>query len=201
MKVAIIGAGNVGKALGTSIVRAGHEVVISARSPKGAGDAATAIGARAASNNEDAVRDADLVILAVPYSAEPEVAEELRDAVRDRVVVDVSNPLKPDLSGLATTSSAAAELQERLPDAKVVKAFNTVFASNHANPSEVDVFIAGDDEHAKARVAELADGIGFRTLDVGPIAMARPLEEMAFLNIAVNVQNGWGWTSAWKLER
>lgn len=202
MKVAIIGAGNVGKALGGSIARAGHEVTLSARSPESASEAAGKIGARAAKGNAEAARDAELVILAIPYQAEASVADELREIVAGRTVVDVSNPLKADMSGLATDTSAAEELQARLPDARVVKAFNTVLGSNQASPrGDIDVFIAGNDADAKAAVARLAEGIGFRTLDVGPLTFARYLEGMAFMNIALNAQNGWSWTSAWKLER
>ena len=204
MKVAIIGAGNVGKALGTSIARAGHDVTISARSVDSARDAAAEVGGRAATSNVDAVDGADVVILAIPYVGAGEaVASEIAEAVGGRTVIDVTNPMKPDFSGLATNgSSAAEEFQRLLPGARVVKAFNTIFASNQANPSaEIDAFIAGDDGDAKATVTTLAESIGFRPLDVGPLASARHLEGMAYLNIGLNAQNGWSWTSAWKLER
>ena len=204
MKVAIIGAGNVGKALGTSIARAGHDVTISARSVDSARDAAAEVGGRAATSNVDAVDGADVVILAIPYVGAGEaVASEIAEAVGGRTVIDVTNPMKPDFSGLATNgSSAAEEFQTLLPGARVVKAFNTIFASNQANPSaEIDAFIAGDDGDAKATVTTLAESIGFRPLDVGPLASARHLEGMAYLNIGLNAQNGWSWTSAWKLER
>ena len=204
MKVAIIGAGNVGKALGGAISRAGHDVTISARSADSARQAAQQVGGRAAENNVEAVTDADVVILAIPYvGAGEEVAREIGDAVAGRTVVDVTNPLKPDYSGLATNgSSAAEEFQKLLPAAHVVKAFNTVFASNQANPGpEADAFLAGDDPEAKAKVVALAESIGFRPVDVGPLSSARHLEGMAFMNIGLNAANGWSWTSAWKLER
>ena len=204
MKVAIIGAGNVGKALGGSIVRAGHEVTISASSADSARQAAEQIGARAARSNVEAVGDVDVVILAVPYVGAGEaVAREIRDAVAGRTVVDATNPMKLDFSGLATNGSSAAEqFQKLLPEAHVVKAFNTVFASNQANPGpEADAFVAGDDAGAKGQVTELAESIGFRALDVGPLSSARHLEGMAFINIGLNAANGWSWTSAWKLER
>lgn len=202
MKVAIIGAGNVGKALGASIAKAGHEVSISARSPESAAEAAGEIGARAAETNVEAARDADLVILAIPYQAEAALADELEETLAGRAVVELSNPVKPDFSGLATATSAAEELQERLPSAKVVKAFNTVFASNQANPrAGIDVFVTGNDPDAKALVAQLAESVGFSALDVGPLSFARYLEGMAFVNIALNAQNGWSWISAWRLER
>ena len=204
MKVAIIGAGNVGKALGTSIGRAGHDVTISASTPESATAAAQEIGAKPADTNVAAVSGADIVILAVPFvGAGEEVANEIRGAVFGKTVIDVTNPIKPDYSGLATTgNSGAEELQRQLPDATVVKAFNTIFAANQANPSrDVDGFVAADDDKAKQQVISLVDSMGFTPLDVGPLSSARFLEGMAFINIGLNAQNGWSWTSAWKLER
>ena len=204
MKVAIIGAGNVGKALATSITRAGHEVTISASTPESAQQAAEAVGARPAPDNVSAARDAEVVILAVPYvGAGQTVAEELRDVVDGKAVVDATNPMKPDASGLATDgTSAAEEFQRQLPSASVVKAFNTIFASNQANPDRsIDGFVAGDDEKAKQKVVSLIESIGFSPVDVGPLSAARHLEGMAIINIGLNAANGWDWTSAWRLER
>jgi 8-hydroxy-5-deazaflavin:NADPH oxidoreductase len=204
MKVAIIGAGNVGKALATSITRAGHEVTLSASTPESAREAADAVGAQAAPSNSDATRDAELVILAVPFvGAGEEVANEIRESVAGKTVIDVTNPMKPDFSGSAVEgSSAAEEFQKQLPEASVVKAFNTIFASHQANPSrDIDGFVAGDDEKAKQRVISLVESIGFSPVDVGPLSAARHLEGMAFINIGLNAANGWSWTSAWKLER
>ena len=85
----------------------------------------------------------------------------------------------------------------------MVKAFNTVFAARHASPTEqgvpLDGFLAGDDEAAKAVVAELVGSLGYRSIDAGGLRMARALEEMAFLNITLNARNGWPWQSGWKL--
>lgn len=204
MKVAIIGAGNVGKALGTSITRAGHDVTLAARDPQHAVDAAREIGATSAASNSEAVRGADVVILAIPYVGAGEaVAGEIRDAVAGKAVIDVTNPMKPDYSGPAVRDGSAAEkFQKLMPEAKVVKAFNTIFATNQANPTrEIDGYVAADDEKAKQRVISLVESMGFTALDVGPLSSARFLEGMAFINIGVNAANGWGWTSAWKLER
>lgn len=203
MKVAIIGAGNVGKALGTSLTRAGHEVTISAHSPDSARAAAEKIGADAAPDNVAAVKAAEVVILAVPYAeAGAEVASEIADVAAGHVVVDATNPVKPDYSGLATEgTSAAEEFQRRLPGAKVVKAFNTIFAANQANPSpEIDGFVAGDDPKAKQQVIGLLESLGFTPLDAGPLANARYLEGMAWINIGLNAANDWSWSSTWRLE-
>ena len=204
MKVTIIGAGNVGKALGTSISRAGHDVTITAKHPEHAQEAAMEIGAHPVDSSAEAVSDADVVILAVPYvGAANEVSGEIRDRVAGKTIIDVTNPMKPDYSGLATEgTSAAEEFQKLLPEAKLVKAFNTIFASNQAHPSEdIDGYVAADDEGAKQQVISLVESIGFKPVDVGPLRAARYLEGMAVINIGLNAQNGWDWTSAWKLER
>lgn len=203
MKVAIIGAGNVGKALATSITRAGHDVTISASSPASAQQAASDLGVQAATSNADAVDQADVVILAVPYAGGPQVADDIRDSVIGKTIVDVTNPLKPDYSGLATDgTSAAEELQQRLPASNVVKAFNTIFATNQATPTiDIDGYVAGDDAKAKQLVISLVESMGFAPVDVGGLSASRHLEGMAFINIGLNAANGWSWTSAWKLER
>jgi predicted dinucleotide-binding enzyme len=127
MKIAVIGAGNVGTAVARAGVNSGNDVVLTATTPERAQAVAASIGARAAANNPDAVRQADLVVLAVPYSAVADVADEIADAASGKIIIDATNALKPDLSGLAVTDRSAAELlQERLPSARVVKAFNTV---------------------------------------------------------------------------
>jgi 8-hydroxy-5-deazaflavin:NADPH oxidoreductase len=203
MKVAIIGAGNVGKALGASISRAGHDVILSASTAESASAAAEEIGARAATDSASAVREADLVVLAVPYvGAGVQVAGEIAADARGRVVIDATNPIRPDSSGLATDGvSGAEEFQRRLPGARVVKAFNTIFASNQASPArDVDGFVAGDDVEAKQTVIGLIDAMGFTPVDVGPLSQARHLEGMAWVNIGLNAANGWSWGSAWKLE-
>ena len=204
MKVAIIGAGNVGQALATSLVRAGHDVSLSASTPESARAAAQAVGASAAVSNTAAAEGADVTILAVPYvGAGQAVADEIRAAVAGRTVIDATNPIRPDHSGLATDGrSGAEELQSSLAGASVVKAFNTIFAANQANPTaDIDGYVAGDDAKAKATVMSLVESMGFSPVDVGPLSAARHLEGMAWLNIGLNASNGWSWTSAWRLQR
>jgi 8-hydroxy-5-deazaflavin:NADPH oxidoreductase len=204
MRIAIVGAGNVGKALSAAAVAAGHDVAVSATSRESAEDAAAAAGARAAADNADAVNGAEVVILAIPHGSIAGVAEELGSALAGKVVVDTSNPLNETYSDLVTVGTSSAEdLQRQLPDASVIKAFNTTFASRHGNPTEggapLDAFIAGDDANAKAKVGELANSLGYRVIDAGELRMARSLEEMAFLNIKLNASNEWSWQSGWKL--
>ena len=204
MRIAIIGAGNMGKALGASIVRAGHDVALSSLHPEHAEAVAREVGAVAAASNREAVDGADLVILAVPYTAIDGILGDLGDALGGKVVVDITNPLKADMSGLATEGSSEAErIQARLPGAAVVKAFNTAFAARQVDPVvdgvPLDGLVAGDDEEAKKKVLELVAAIGFRPIDAGGLRMARSLEEMAFLNITLQIRNGWPWQAGWKL--
>lgn len=204
MNIAIIGAGYVGRALAGSSVRAGHTVTISSTDPDHAQAVARATGARAATSIRAAVEGAGTVLLAVPFTALEEIVAELGDALAGKVVVDVTNRPTPDLSGTAGDGTSIAEsLQARLPQSPVVKAFNTAFASRMADPIvdgiQVDGFVAGDDEEAKAAVLELAGSIGFRPIDAGPLAFARTLEALAWLNISLNMKNGWAWQDGWKL--
>jgi len=204
MKIAIIGAGNVGKALSGSFVRAGHDVTISSQHPDNARAAAAESGAKAAATNAEAIPDAEVVVLAVPYGVLAEVVDELGDALNGKVVVDATNPLRPDYQGLAVEGTSAAEqVQARVKGARVVKAFNTALAARQADPlvdgTALDGFVAGDDEQAKATVLELARSIGFHPIDAGPLASARALEALALLNIMLQIRNNWTWQTGWKL--
>ena len=122
-----------------------------------------------------------------------------------KVLVDATNPLKPDYSGLATNGSSGAEvIQGKAQGARVVKAFNTAFAARQADPNvagglRVDGYVAGDDEAAKQTVLALLADIGFNPVDAGSLAMARQLEGMAWLNISLQMKNGWSWQAGWKL--
>src|SRR6185436_9891003 len=122
MDIAVIGAGTVGSALAGAFVRAGHSVVVASRDPEHAGTVAAATGARVAGTNAEAARSADVVVLASPFSSAPEIADEIRDVVANRIVVDVSNRMSYGPSGPAidTTSSNAEELAALLPGAHVV---------------------------------------------------------------------------------
>jgi len=201
VKVTIIGAGNVGQALATSARRAGHDVTITSQHAEHATTAAEAAGARAASSSRDAAATADVIVLAVPATALEEIATELSEVATGKPVVDVTNHPIPDPSGDDT--SAAESLQARLPKAHVVKAFNTLLASRQADPVidgvPLDGYVAGDDPSAKQTVLELVRSIGLRPIDVGPLAMSRTLEALAWLNISLNVNNRWPWQTGWKL--
>lgn len=204
MRIAIIGAGNVGSGLAAAATEAKHDVVVSASTPASAESAAAKTGASAAASNTDAVRDADVVVLAVPGSAVSDVVTDLGDSLAGKVVVNAANPLTADYSDLFTSGVSLAEsVQQQIPGARVVSALGTIFASRYANPVEGDqplqAFIASDDADAKATVAELVESLGFRPVDAGSLRYARSLEELAFLNISLNAGNGWTWQSAFAL--
>lgn len=204
MDIAIIGSGNVGAAIAKAAVGAGHSVILSAADPAHARAAAAEAGAAAAASNVEAVSGSDIVVLAVPGSVVGTVVDELAGVLAGAVVVDSTNPLNATYSDLDIEGvSGAEDLQRRLPGIPVVKAFNTVFASRHAQPIEggspLDAYLAGDDEAAKARVAQFAASLGYHPVDVGGLRLARALEEMALLNITLNARNGWVWQSGWRL--
>jgi NADPH-dependent F420 reductase len=205
MDIAVIGTGNVGSALGSSFAKAGHRVTFAARDAAKAREVAAGLGAASASTPaEAAAAAADVIVLAVPYGELAAVAEAIAPAVTGKVVIDASNPLRADYSGLATAgTSAAEELAAVLPGASVVKAFNTLFSANQANPAAqgatLDALYATDDEAAADTVAALAGSIGFRPVRVGPLAAARELESLAWLNIRLQLLNGGAWQTAYVL--
>ena len=205
MDISIIGAGNVGKALSTAFVRAGHTVTIASRDPEDAGAIAAATGATVATSNAAAAAAGDIVVLAIPATSFAGVAAEIAPEVAGKPVVDVTNRIGFGADGpeIDTSSSNAEAIAELLPDVNVVKAFNTLFGSNMADPItsgvQLDGFVAGDDEAAKAAVLELVGSIGLHSVDVGPLVRARQLEGLSFLNMTLNIVNGGSWQSGWKL--
>ncbi len=202
MKVAIIGTGNIGKALGGTLTRAGHDVTLAGQDAAKAREVASEVGAAAAATSVDAARNADVIVLAVPFAALEDVAKDLGSAADGSVVVDVTNPLTADYSSLETAGgpSAAERLAELLPNAKVAKAFNTLFGSVQADPkalgTTVDGLYATSDDDARLKVAELLRSAGFRPVDAGQLQAARQLEAMAFLNISMQMAFNGQWSSA-----
>jgi NADPH-dependent F420 reductase len=203
--IAIIGTGNVGSAIGSGAARAGYDVVFAGRDADKARTVAAAAGARTAATVREAVAGADIVVLAVPYTSVAAIAAEIAPVAGGKIVIDPTNPLKSDYSGLSTggDTSAAEELARLLPDSRVVKAFNTVFAGNAADPQalgfQLDSLFATDDEAAKDAVCGLSGSIGFRPIHVGPLAAARELEAMAWLNIRLQLISNGNWNTAYAL--
>jgi len=191
-KIAIFGTGNVGSALARGLSRAGNEV-----QPIGATDRDT---------QRALARGADVIVLAVPFGALGDVAAALGDAADGKIVVDATNALDANMQlALGYTTSGAEELQRKLPAARVVKAFNTVFAQ-HMDTGKVagqalTALVAADDAAAKDTVLGLARAIGFEPVDAGPLANARLLEPLAYLNIQLGYMLGLGTQIGFKLVR
>lgn len=189
MKVAIIGTGNMGAGLASLLATAGHEVSIGARDLVKAAALAEQIGHGAVGGGiAAAAKLADVVILALPFGAAAE-AIKLADDLSGKVLVDISNPISPDYKELVIghSTSAAEEIQKLAPQARVVKAFNTIFAQLLASESRagktLQVFVAGDDAAAKASVSELAKSAGFEAVEAGPLSNSRFLEPIGEMNI------------------
>ena len=134
----------------------------------------------------------DIVILAVPYTSAEAVVSEYGDALHGKVIIDITNPVTPDLTGFVTPdgSSGAQEIEKAAPaGAHVVKAFNTLFsnvlAAGSVEGRPLDVFIAGDDAQAKARVSAFIESLGLRPMDTGQLPMARTLENAALLELGL----------------
>jgi NADPH-dependent F420 reductase len=203
MRIAVIGMGNVGSALARAFRTAGHTVVVSSRHPSQAEKIAEELDVSAASSNRAAAENADLVVLAVPAKAVASVLDETAEFLDGTIVVDPTNPAEDAETVLRASGSLAEAVVLLAPGARVVKAFNTVFASRLNDPVidgiPLDGFYAGDDVLAKQVVANLLADMGFRPIDTGDLLTARALELMAFLNITLNARGGWPWHSGWKL--
>ena len=198
MKIGIIGAGNMGSAFASRLATADHEVAITARELDEARKVASQMGHRVrAVPREELAEGTDLLILATPYGASADALRAVRHT-DGKTVIDISNPLNGDMSGLVVghTTSAAEEIQRAVPGVKVVKAFNTVFSavlgSQSGGDSKVQIFYAGDDAGAKDTVRRLVESMGFEPVDGGPLANARYLEPLGMLNIWLGYVGGRG---------
>lgn len=212
MNVTIIGSGNMGHGIGTRAVASGHSVTFVDRNPEAAQNAVTAIkesaknGAKISTAPLGDAQLGDVVVLAVAYGTNIELAKQLGNKLAGKVVVDIANPLNQTFDGLATApdSSSAEDLAKAIANgAKVVKAFNTTLAatlqSGQVAGQPLDVFIAGDDADAKAKVAQIVTDGGMRPVDSGPLKRARQIEAMQFLHIALQSELGTNWGSALKI--
>jgi len=193
MTTAILGHGNVGRALHQLLNASGEPVLLCGRTP-----------APGLYSHAEGAAAADLVLLAVPFTALADMLPALAESLRGKVVVDCTNPLNADWSplSLGPENSAGEEVARLLPHSHVVKAFNTIFADVmtlellHRGGQRITAFVAADDANAKSQVLLLAERAGFAPLDVGPLRMARCLEAMAHLNIQIAVGQGGGTNAA-----
>jgi 8-hydroxy-5-deazaflavin:NADPH oxidoreductase len=190
MKIAIIGAGNVGGGLGAGLAEAGHEIVYGVRDPNSAKtrSALDATPHATASEPGMAASEADVVIVALRWDAVPDTVAGLPD-MDGGVVIDAMNRLGGD-----PARSTAEDLADLLPGARLVKAFNTIgfenFATARARRQKAVMFIAGDHPEANAVAATLATDLGFQPEDVGPLTNAKPLEEMVKIWLALAQRHG-----------
>ncbi|HEY8401220.1 MAG TPA: NAD(P)-binding domain-containing protein [Cytophagaceae bacterium] len=147
----------------------------------------------------------DIFILAVPFPAEAEIAQDIHDMAKGKIVISISNPVNEQLTQLVTTPgiSAAEELQKRLPDSLIVKAFNTTFAADFSNPvingKQVDSFVAGDNEESLRTVSELVQLSGFNSIIAGDLTISRTLESMQLLLMQLTVKYNYNWIAGWKI--
>jgi len=200
MKIAVIGTGNVGSTLGRRWANNGHRVVFCSRSPDSekvtalvdaAGPNASAAGV------SEGVAGSDVVVLATPWPATLALVEAA-GSLQGKIVVDCTNALKEDLSGLSIGdgTSGAEQIAQQAKGARVVKAFNTISSLTMADPlfgsERADLFLCGDDTDAKRTVAQLAQELGFEAVDTGPLRAARYLEYLALLWVHLAFKQNWG---------
>jgi predicted dinucleotide-binding enzyme len=191
LKIGIIGKGNVGSAIAKGL-SGKHEIKFGHRDPK--------------EPVADAARWSEVLIFAVPHDAVADVAKTVGSAADGKVVIDVTNVLTPNMElAVGFTTSGAEELQKKLPQARVVKAFNTVFAQNQSKGKigneRLTLFVAGDDAEAKQTVMRLGRDIGFDPVDCGGLKAARYLEPMGVLMISLGFALGMGTSIGFKLVK
>jgi hypothetical protein len=204
MKIAIIGAGNVGGALGTRWAEKGHSISYAVRKPKDdkvQNLIASLKGKAQAATIAEATSSAEVVVLATPWEGAREALAAAGN-LAGKVVIDATNPIKLGAEGLKEglvlghNTSGGEQVAAWAPGAKVVKAFNTTGAGNMVNPlygpQKATMFICGDAADAKATVKKLSDEIGFETIDAGPLSVARLLEPLAMLWIHLAFAQGMG---------
>jgi 8-hydroxy-5-deazaflavin:NADPH oxidoreductase len=208
MKITIVGAGNMGRGVGTRAVAGGHEVEIVDRDPSEGQKLAEELGDSATALDPGAPFGGDVVVLALYYPSIKDAVRQYADQLAGKVVVDITNPVNPETGdSLATPpgTSSAEEVQQLVRQGTpVVKAFNTTFAptlvAGEVAGQQLDVFIAGDDDAAKQKVSQLVTDAGLRPVDVGPLARAQQLEHLGLLHIVLQEPRGLGFGSAVKLH-
>ncbi len=190
MKIGIIGKGRAGTALSTGLRRAGHEIKFGHRDPKEPVDEAAKWG--------------EAIIIAVPFSDVRDVASAIGSAADGKILIDVTNALTDSMElAIGCTTSGAEQLKSYLPKARVVKAFNTVFATSQSSgkisDAQLTLFVASDDQEAKQTVMQLGKNVGFDSVDAGPLKAARYLEPMGVLIISLGLKLGMGTRIGYKL--
>ena len=201
--ISIIGTGGMATSVAGRIAKAGHIVELISRDPAKAQSFADKLEGGAITGNYGAAPTGDIVILAVPYSSAAAVVAEFGDALEGKVIIDITNPVSPDATGLVTPagSSGIQEIAKGAPvSARFVKAFNTIFGHVLAKGGHLDAFLAADDPDAKARVSTLLESLGLRPLDVGSLQMAQTLEALGLMMIGLAKNGAGSWDIAFKVD-
>ncbi len=200
MKISVIGAGHVGKALALRWTETGHEVCVGVRDPESPKRNPLRAAGLKLLPIEESVRRSEVVVLAVPYASLKSVVMGLGD-LEERVLVDCTNSVEVP-QGFASIAQAVASWSR---SSRVVKAFNTTGAGNMEDPRYgellADMLICGDDQKSKDVVAKLARDIGFDVVDAGGLDKAKLLEYIALLWISLAYERDLGPNIAWKLLR
>ncbi len=186
--ISIIGSGNMASAIGALAVKGGNAVEVISRDATKAAALAREIGDGATTGTWGAAPAGEIVILAVLFDSAVPVVSQYGDALAGKIIVDITNPFTPDAKGLVTPdgSSGAQEIAKAAAkSAHVVKAFNTLFRDVLAAGGPLDVFMAGDDAHAKASVSTFIESLGLRPLDTGDLSMAHWLEGAGLVEMGV----------------
>jgi 8-hydroxy-5-deazaflavin:NADPH oxidoreductase len=205
MEITIIGTGNMARGIATRALGGGHTVTLLGTERETAQALADDLAGEVRAGALGDPLAGDLVVLAVWYHALDDVIGRYRDQLVDKTVVDITNPVDPQTYAplIVEAGSAAQEIAQKAPGAKVVKAFNTTFAGSlvegQVGDEPLDVFVASDDDDAKAAVRDLAESGGLRVLDAGPLAYARQLEGAGYLHMAVQPDLGGTYASALKV--
>ncbi len=184
LKIGVIGSGRIGSALGGVWVKSGHQVMFSSRTIENDRKLAASLGPNArAGTPQEAAAFGDVLVIAVPYRAMPDVGKELGDAVKGKIVIDPSNPIPGrdgEIATWAREKGAGAASAELLPGARIVRAFNAIgyarMAKAHETPGErIGMPMAGDDAKAIEVASRLVREIGYEPVLVGGLAMGKYL--------------------------
>jgi 8-hydroxy-5-deazaflavin:NADPH oxidoreductase len=186
--ISVIGSGNMASAIGALALKGGNAVEVIGRDAAKAAALARALGDGATAGTWGAAPAGDIVILAVLFDSAVPVVSQYGDALDGKIIVDITNPFNAGATGLATPdgTSVAQMVAEAAPaSAHVVKAFNTIFRNVLAAGGPLDVFMAGDDEQAKATVSAFVTSLGLLPRDVGDLGMAQWLEGAGLLSVGL----------------
>jgi 8-hydroxy-5-deazaflavin:NADPH oxidoreductase len=205
MRIAIIGSGRLGRALGTAWARHGHRVTFGVRDAASKNAQETASTGARVTSIRDAIADADVLTLATPFAKTQDALQACGD-LTGRIVIDCTNPVIPGFSlAVGHTTSGAEQVASWAPGARVVKAFNSLGSPHVGHPvignQAASMFFCGDDAQAKLVVAALGSDLGFDMVDAGPLIRARIIEPMALLWIVLAYAEGNGPDIAFRLLR